>query len=77
MNTKERVPCIILLEVVDYESDVQRKNDKSNTSDDEESSDELDDVTESWGSKRSKEKRTLELPKLGIGKKKTKKTKKT
>ncbi|CAB9500574.1 Phosphatidylinositol 4-kinase beta [Seminavis robusta] len=73
LNTKERVPCIILLEVVDYENDLQRKVDKANISDDEESTDELDDVTEPWDSKRSKEKRTLELPKLGIAKKKTRK----
>jgi phosphatidylinositol 4-kinase B len=68
LNTKERVPCIILLEVVDYEHDKHHGDDtKADKSGDDDNQDD-NTALEPWDSRRSKEKRSIELPKLGLPK---------
>ena len=70
LNTKERVPCIILLEVVDYSSDGSGNNESdeafAKTADDlSEIDDEVPALPTREGGKRT---RSLELPKLDFPK---------
>lgn len=69
LNTKERVPCIILLEVVDYSStDDHDATNVDRLEDGQDSASAGGSTAESWDSRKVKEKHVLELPKLGIPK---------